>query len=475
MAELYLARAIGISGFEKLVALKCILPQYATNEEFIAMFLDEARIAGTLSHPNIGHVYEVGEVGESYYFAMEFVHGENAASLYRRSQRRNEEIPLEHCLSVAIGICAGLHYAHEKTDEDGELLGIVHRDVSPSNILITYDGSVKVVDFGVAKAASQEHSTQRGALKGKITYMSPEQCRGTDIDRRSDIFSIGVVLYQLSTGERLFRTETQAGTITQILRGVVPPPESKRPDYPKALSRIVMRALAVDKDERYETAEQMQIELEEFARDQKLRVSSVALGRYMRDLFSDKLEAWNHAKERGETLGEHIAKTESGEEPAPTVATAPMPLRRGSEIGTPTAGGELAPSRSVRSSRNRTAAIAGAITVALAVFGVIVYSRLGGETEEQPPASGAPQPAVPTGEPESAPAPEPNAPDEQAAATTPSADAGSVTAPDAGSAEADSDEPEATAKSRKRTRKTRRKRRSRKPKGDLDPDSPFLR
>src|SRR5262245_42270613 len=198
MAEIYVARTAGIEGFEKEVIVKRILPHLAADPEFVQMFLDEARLAATLHHPNIVQVYDIGRDEEhGYFFSMERVHGHDLGRVLAAAADRKRGLALEHALSIVAGLAAGLHYAHEQ--------GIVHRDVSPSNVLVTYDGCVKVVDFGVAKAMANRSKTRDGAIKGKVSYMSPEQWRGLTVDRRSDVFALGILLFELTTGKRLFK------------------------------------------------------------------------------------------------------------------------------------------------------------------------------------------------------------------------------------------------------------------------------
>jgi serine/threonine protein kinase len=290
MAELYLARAAGVAGFEKLLVLKRILPQHAESEEFIRMFLTEARLAATLHHPNIVQVYDIGEEAGAYFFTMEWVQGQDLRRLVRAARRSERPIPLEHILHVIGGVAAGLHHAHEQADLDGTPMGIVHRDVSPSNVLVTYDGTVKIVDFGIAKAAAFQSNTIAGTLKGKIPYMSPEQCRGENVDRRSDIFSIGTLLWELTTGARLFAGENEIAIINRVAKADVPLPSSVRPDYPRGLETVVMRALASDPNVRYQNAVDLQIDLEDFAREARLPVSSARVGKFMRELFADEIQ-----------------------------------------------------------------------------------------------------------------------------------------------------------------------------------------
>ncbi|HVV52382.1 MAG TPA: serine/threonine-protein kinase, partial [Polyangia bacterium] len=289
MAEIYLARlpGVGIEGFEKLVVLKRILPQHALDPELLRMFLDEARLSATLTHPHVTEVYDVGADGDAPFFAMEYVHGANLRELMRAHARAagDPAAPLElpHAIGVVAAAAAGLHYAHERLGPGGEPLGIVHRDVSPSNVLVSYDGAVKVSDFGIAKWAFQRTRTQEGTLKGKFAYMSPEQCRGRAVDRRSDVFALGTILYELTTGTAPFSGESDLAILNQIATGEAAPPAwpAARGGYPPALAEIVMRARAPDPDRRFPTMQALQVALESFARAASLPVSTVALGELM--------------------------------------------------------------------------------------------------------------------------------------------------------------------------------------------------
>src|SRR5690242_16161762 len=265
MAEIYLARTVGIEGFEKLVVVKRILPMHASNAAFVDMFLNEARLAATLQHPNVAQVYDIGVDAGEYFFAMEYVHGEDLERITQQSNEQGVPLSMDVSLTLVAGLCAGLHYAHEKE--------IVHRDVSPSNVIISYDGAVKLVDFGIARATSQQ-STTHGGLKGKIAYMSPEQCRSSGrIDRRCDVFAVGMILYELTCGQLPFTGETEYQLLDQIVNRDVPPPSSLVPGYPPALERILLRALARDRDRRYSNALELQGALEDFAHESRLRVS----------------------------------------------------------------------------------------------------------------------------------------------------------------------------------------------------------
>ena len=277
MARVWAARMNGQRGFQKLVALKTILPHLAEEPEFERMFLDEARIASGVHHPNVCEIYELGEEQRTLYLVMEWVSGDSFARVLRASGKV-EAIDPRVVGRVIADACAGLHAAHELTDEDGRALGVVHRDLSPHNILLTADGTAKVADFGVAKALGQLHeATSAGQLKGKIAYMAPEQVTGAGIDRRSDVFSLGCVLYEATTGQRPFRGDGDHQVMHAVLKGEVQPPTSLLRGYPQELERIVMRALSPQPILRYPTAERMRFALEEFlARGQLVTQSNVA-------------------------------------------------------------------------------------------------------------------------------------------------------------------------------------------------------
>ena len=329
MAELYLARTVGMEGFEKLVCVKRILPQYANNPSFVNMFLNEARLAAMLHHPNVAQVYDIGQEQGEFFFAMEYVHGEDLGRLVTTAHESGVPVSLDCALTLVSGLCTGLHYAHEKASPEGKPLGVVHRDVSPTNVLVSYDGAVKLVDFGIARAGGEPSQSAVG-LKGKISYMSPEQCRGkAPLDRRSDVFSVGTILYELTTGRRPFVDETEYAVLQQIVNRDAEPPSAVVPGYPPALEAIVMRALARDVNRRFSTALDLQNQLEDFAHDNRLRVSPLVLARLMSTLFPARLEEWDHARAQGAFFVEqHVVRTliESGKSPEGISRYVPQPL-----------------------------------------------------------------------------------------------------------------------------------------------------
>jgi serine/threonine-protein kinase len=292
MAQIYLARQSGLGAFERHVVLKTILRERASDERFVTMFLDEAKLAATLNHQNVAQVYEVDQADGAYFMAMEYVHGENARAILEHTLRRGWTIPLELALMIISGAAAGLHHAHERKGKQGQPLNIVHRDISPANIMVGYDGSVKVLDFGIAKAEERATKTVGGMIKGKYGYMSPEQCKGKPIDRRSDIFALGICLYELTTLRRAFKGNDDFETMKRIVAGDVILPSVAVTGYPRELEAIILTALANDPNARFQTAQEMIEAIDAFAVRTKLTGSNTALGRYMTQLFGSKREPW---------------------------------------------------------------------------------------------------------------------------------------------------------------------------------------
>ena len=270
MAELFVAKVDGLEGFEKAVVLKRILPGLAADEDFVQMFLTEARLAATLDHPNIVHVHDIGRCDGEYFFTMEYLHGKDVRCLLSALRDRGETLPLAHALTIATAVCAGLHFAHEQVGFDGRELGIVHRDVSPSNVFITYPGGVKVVDFGIAKAAAITGASRLSGLKGKAAYLSPEQSRSRPLDRRSDVFAIGLLLYELVTGTPAYKGDNHLVLLHRVAAGDVPEPAIKGRGS-RRLRDIIRRATAFERGDRYATALELQLELEALAFDQRIR------------------------------------------------------------------------------------------------------------------------------------------------------------------------------------------------------------
>src|SRR4051812_31492163 len=264
MAEIHLAKAAGIAGFEKYVALKMIHPNFAEDEQFIQMLVDEAKIAVQLTHGNIAQTFDLGRVGETYYITMEYVDGADLYKILRRASEQDLDMPLDVCAFVAKEVASALDHAHRKRDHTGKPLGIVHRDVSPQNVLVSYSGEVKLVDFGIAKATMKARQTAVGVIKGKYYYMSPEQARGDSIAFRSDIFSAGIVLYEMLTGQMLYLEEDLHKLLDMARKADIAPPSTLRKGIPPQLEKIVMHALQKLPGERYQHAGDFAIDLERF-------------------------------------------------------------------------------------------------------------------------------------------------------------------------------------------------------------------
>jgi serine/threonine protein kinase len=288
MAEVFRAKAFGVEGFERLVAVKRILPTIAEDVDFITMFIDEAKIAVQLNHANIAQIFDLGKVGESYFIALEYVHGRDLRALYDLTVKLGEPMPTAMACYVIMKVCEGLDYAHNKRDASGRDLELVHRDVSPQNILISFDGEVKLIDFGIAKAAGKAGVTQAGILKGKFGYLSPEQVEGEEIDRRSDLFGVGIVLYELLTNHRLFAGDSDFSTIEKVRNVEVPRPSIHNKNVSDALEAIVLKALARDRAVRFQTAMELHDELQKFLYSRGEPFGRRDLSAWMKKRFADE-------------------------------------------------------------------------------------------------------------------------------------------------------------------------------------------
>ncbi|HEX4458336.1 MAG TPA: bifunctional serine/threonine-protein kinase/ABC transporter substrate-binding protein, partial [Polyangia bacterium] len=325
MAEIFLAKQTGIEGFERNVVVKRMLPHLSRQPHFVDMFLDEARLAARLVHANIIPIYEVGQIDDSYYICMEYLPGEDLAWVLKQSSARHAQLPIDVAVRIVVAAARGLHHAHELCDEEGKPLHIVHRDVSPSNLYLSFEGQVKVLDFGIAKAESRVTTTSSGTIKGKSMYMAPEQSRAEPVDRRSDIYALGVTLYEALTVSRPFLRDSIAGQLSAVLHGDFEPPRQRRPELSEELERIVLKAMALDARDRYATAAELADDLERTLGSAPVSPTGEAepIGRFLRELCGEGLVA---VKTRIPTLAslQKAAASEPAVKGPPTQPTLPI-------------------------------------------------------------------------------------------------------------------------------------------------------
>jgi serine/threonine protein kinase/ABC-type branched-subunit amino acid transport system substrate-binding protein len=337
MAEIFLAKQTGIEGFERNVVVKRMLPHLSRQPHFVDMFLDEARLAARLVHGNIIPIYEVGSIDESYYICMEYLPGEDLAWVLKQSSACHAQLPIDVAVRIVVAAARGLHHAHELCDEEGKPLHIVHRDVSPSNLYLSFEGQVKLLDFGIAKAESRVTSTSSGTIKGKSMYMAPEQSRAEPVDRRSDIYALGVTLYEALTVSRPFLRDSVAGQLSAVMHGDFEPPRKRRPELSEELERIVLKAMALDACDRYSTAAELADELEQTLGSAPAPPTgeTAPIGRFLRELCGEGLVA---VKTRIPSLAslQKAAASETADarghtrEVEPTQPTSPhLPAKRG--------------------------------------------------------------------------------------------------------------------------------------------------
>lgn len=344
MAELFRAKKIGIEGFEQVLAVKRILPHLSSDEEFVNMFIAEAKLVAQLTHKNIAQIYDFGRIDQNYFISMEYIRGKDLKALLKKVSLERRKLPAGIAVFIAKEVAAALGYAHIQKDSAGNDLNIIHRDISPQNILVSYEGEVKIVDFGIAKASAHSKTTT-GMLKGKLSYMSPEQAWGKPVDHRSDIFSLGVVLYEMLTGRKLFQGDSEVGTLEMIRKARIEPlPSAVNMDMPSGLEAKVLKALAREASERYQNASDMELDLWGASVNVLEGNPVLALKQYMNDLFRSEMESERMTeriislklgKELTAGREEHIedlkpSKEESYEPEKPVKPVrASMPRRRG--------------------------------------------------------------------------------------------------------------------------------------------------
>jgi len=303
MAEVFKAKSYGVEGFEKIIAIKRILPTMGEDRDFIKMFIDEAKIAGQLAHANICQIFELGRIDGSHFIAMEYIWGKDLLQIQNRVRKLKQSIPIPMACFAIAKVLEGLDYAHRKRDPLGRPLEIVHRDCSPQNVLVSYEGEVKVIDFGIAKATSRNSRTMAGVLKGKFGYMSPEQVRGLPLDRRSDIFALGTMLYECLTGERLFMGETDFSTLEKVRNVDIARPRDINPAIPEAVEKVILKALAKDVDDRYQWCSEMLADLQAYLMSQDVVFTAKSLSSWLKDVFSPEIERERQQLEQYKRVG----------------------------------------------------------------------------------------------------------------------------------------------------------------------------
>lgn len=335
MAEVFKAKTFGVAGFERILAIKRILPTLVEDDEFVRMFIDEARIAVQLNHANIAQIYELGKHGEHFYIAMEYLSSKDLRAILDKMRLNNQLMPIPQAAYIISKVCEGLDYAHRRLDPANNPMNIIHRDVSPQNVLISYEGEVKIIDFGIAKAANRASKTQAGVLKGKFGYMSPEQVRGLPIDRRSDVFAVGVLLYEMLTGERLFIGESDFSTLERVRNAEVAPPTTFNKKITPELEEIVLKALAREVEDRFQWASELAEALQVFLFEERSLYNAKRLAAYMKETYNTDIASERDKMEQYLKLDQDPSKPAAARPPVtPNEATALGPRTSEAQDGT---------------------------------------------------------------------------------------------------------------------------------------------
>ncbi|MFW5738907.1 MAG: protein kinase domain-containing protein [Myxococcota bacterium] len=371
-ASVYLAREIVPGGGGRLVGLKVIHDHLLEEADFVRMFVDEASLAKRMSHPNVVQVYESGQEGQSLFLAMEYLHGQPLSRLFERLAERNQRLPFDLVMWIGARVADGLHHAHGLRGDDGRPLGVIHRDVSPQNVFVSYDGQVKLIDFGIAKAEGRLAKTTLGRIKGKFAYMAPEQVLGNDFDQRADLFALGATLYELTVGVRLFAGDDQTDTLQKLLFEKIPDPAEQAPDVPSELSAIIRKALETEPHDRYGKASHMARELDTVLATRGVTHGQAALAKLMSTCFADEMQ------ERAKDIAE-LRTTRTPEE----IAGRASLVRIADDVGTPD--GMTATPPSVAPAPDKVRKLwwaAGAVAVVAALVGAVAVV---GYASDDPP------------------------------------------------------------------------------------------
>jgi len=398
MAQLYRAKIIGVEGFEKFIAIKQILPHLAHEGELITSFIDEAKLAALLNHQNVVQIYDFGSMENSYFITMEFLYGKDLRAVIAKAREKGNPVSLENALYLISKVCAGLDYAHNLKDFQGKSLNIIHRDISPQNVFLTYQGDVKIVDFGIAKAASQSTITQVGMIKGKVAYMSPEQAAGKVIDHRSDIFATGILLYELVAGGRMFKGDDTLQILSKVREAEFTPLGSLKSGLPEKLYDIVAKALAKEPEDRYQSCADMQADIEECIFRLNLRPSGRSMAEYLKLLFAEEIEAEGKRMADAADAGAASDRAQEAESERRSVDAPPaqVPLVPKTEPAHPVKAAPKVPPKPAKGGKSGAlAAVAGVAVLALAVGGYFLMGKGKGPagTTTPAPVAQAPPPA----------------------------------------------------------------------------------
>ncbi len=340
MAEVFKAKSYGVEGFEKIIAIKRILPTMGEDRDFIKMFIDEAKIAGQLAHANICQIFELGRIDGAHFIAMEYIWGKDLLQIQNRLRKLKQPMPISMACFMIAKVLEGLDYAHRKRDPLGRPLEIVHRDCSPQNVLVSYEGEVKVIDFGIAKATSRNSRTMAGVLKGKFGYMSPEQVRGLPLDRRSDLFALGTMLYECLTSERLFQGETDFSTLEKVRNVDIRPPRELNPNIPEAIEKVILKALAKDVDDRYQWCSEMLADIQQYLMSQDIVFTAKSLAGWLKDAFSPEIDRERALLETYKRVGRDgliagVPSAEAKVDMVESLGEAPEPEGDSTQLGGP--------------------------------------------------------------------------------------------------------------------------------------------
>ncbi len=399
MGTVFLARLGGAGGFQRLYAIKRLHEHLARHAEFIEMFLDEARLAARIHHPNVVPILEIGTTDAGYYLVMEYVEGDTAGHLFYSATQEKKDVPPRVAVRIVLDVLAGLHAAHEGTDDEGRSLEIVHRDVSPHNILVSVDGVARITDFGIARAASRLAITRTGQLKGKVAYMAPEQARSEKIDRRADVFAMGICLWEMLAGRRLFKAEGEGETLNRLLYEPIPSLRSVDPEIPREIDEICAKALNRDLDERFATAAEFSDALEDAARALDWLGSHREVAACMADVLGHDiserradLRAWLTDSERKSGLPPAESSGDLGAAKGAMVSVYVPPLF---DMGTLRGASEGSQSRAREKRGMKGVALLAAITV-VGVIGIVrVWHRPAGAVTAIGATQGGPSPRAP--------------------------------------------------------------------------------